>query len=387
MTIPKPKLFDAIVVGAGPSGSTVARDLVLHGHSVLLVEKDSYPGENSVCGGITQETYVSDLDLAPAVIERQLSRFHYHIGDSTYALNIPTLSFQRNVFDRFLAENAAKLGAQLLTGTLAHDVSIDGKVVVSLMNKSSAQKYTMESKLIVFADGPHTLANTTLGIGFERRAQDTAIAAIYEIEWPDNPLDAFELFVEPQISSCGYGWVFPKKHILNAGAYCLMSRIGNANIHAFLDYFVREFVPVAKYLVGRPRTRFAAAMIPIAPAKQVYGPRCLVAGDAAGMVEPIWGDGIGFSIAGAHIAAEVAHEALVKDQFSEAFLSSYQRRWEASHEWRMIRRYSTLLRLLLKILPKHNNPFRWIARTALRTYALLDGLNLEKTQRSDLLSG
>jgi len=374
--------FDVIVVGAGPSGSTVAMDLVQKGHKVLLVDKDTHPGEKNVCGGLMPENYASGLSIPSWAIERRLEAFRYHIDNKTYSMTLPAISFHRRVFDRYLAETAARLGAQLATDTFARGVTIGNEVVASLVDKQGRLD-TAESKLIVFADGPHTLANRTMGIGFDRHPTNTAIAAIYEVDSGNFSLEAFEHFVNSEVSPCGYGWIFPKRSVLNVGIYCLMSKIGNRNIHCMLDWFIEEFKPVARYLADRPRARFATALIPLTPAIKLFAHRTLVVGDAAGMVEPVWGDGIGFGIMGGHLAAEVAHKSLEFGRYDEAFLSEYQKQWEKSVEYRTIKRYSRLLRLMLTVIPERNNPFEWTTRVALRSYALY-GLKVRRGPDADL---
>src|SRR3990170_4724633 len=106
---------DAIVIGAGPAGSTAARLLAREGASVLLMDKHRFPRDKPCGGGVTlRAASVQDIDLSP-VIERTIygARFSLRLGQSFDRRYREPLTYmtQRRRLDQLLAERAAESGA------------------------------------------------------------------------------------------------------------------------------------------------------------------------------------------------------------------------------------------------------------------------------------
>jgi len=237
-------------------------------------------------------------------------------------------------------------GAELLVSTLATDVarSRDG-IIVRLKNRVTEETYEVKAKLAIFADGPSTLAFKKLGFGFGS-GNRKAFSAIYEVEWEDNPFECFEHFFNREVSPWGYGWIFPKRDVLNVGVMCLMSKM-RSNIKTYLDFLVNMHPIASKKLTGRSKLRFAAAIIPLQHANKIHGDRILVVGDAAGMVDPIVGAGIGYAIKGSALAARVAVKALEENSLDETSLSQFEREWKRGEIYKSIRKSQLLVTLFL----------------------------------------
>jgi len=318
----------------------------MRGYSVCLIEKDAYPGKSNVCAGGIDKVYVQNLNLTKEIIEKNISESIYHFPQQTYAVNTPGISVRRKVFDRFLAEKAVMEGAELLVSTLVTDVARSRNgMVVSLKNRVTGEKFWVKSKLVIFADGQNTLAFRKFGIGFGSRNRK-AFSAIYELKWEDNPLECFEFFFDREVSPWGYGWIFPKRDLLNVGVMCLMTMM-RSNIKTHLDFLVNKHPIASKNLAERAKLRFAAAIIPLQNANKIYGDRFLVVGDAAGMVDPIWGGGIGYAIRGSMLAARVSAKALEENSFNETFLSQFEREWKKGKTYKSIMKSQLLLTLSL----------------------------------------
>ncbi len=202
-------------------------------------------------------------------------------------------------------------------------VSKDGGVEVCLRDMRTGSPTTVNADLVIFADGPSSLSYRRFGLGFSRSPDRTFLAAIYELEWKNTPLDCFEFFFDRNVSPWGYGWIFPKRHVVNVGVGCLLSKL-NTNIRQNLDYLVNKHPLASKKLAGRKILRFASALIPVAPARETVGPRMLVVGDAAGIVDPLWGGGIGYAILTGKIAGQISVKAFAESDFSK---DSLQHHW------------------------------------------------------------
>lgn len=330
---------DVIVIGAGPAGSTTARMIARRGFSVILVDKNTHPGASSVCAGGMPMTTFRQTGLSPDIIEKKITRGVYHYPWGEQHLKLDHVSVLRNLFDMKLAEKAEEEGAELLSDVLVEDVHVKNDHV--FVSAKRSVKKLMRSELVVFADGPNTLAYRKFRIGFAPKADTTYVSVACEIKWEENPLNCFEFYYDYDISSWGYGWIFPKRDTLNVGVGCLYDRLSR-NIVKSLQYMLNVYPPTAEKLRDRNILWMSAALIPAAPAERIFGERMLVVGDAAGMVDPVSGGGIMYAINGGRLAADVCVYALEEEDFSRTFLSIYQRLWHKTEDYMHINLYYSL---------------------------------------------
>jgi flavin-dependent dehydrogenase len=226
---------DITVIGAGPGGSSAANIIAKAGYNVLLVEKDEYPGKSNVCGGGMSEQLADKLKLPDEIVEKRIPYEVHYFPWGVYENRQRHATVLRSKFDRYLAEKAVENGSKLGTSTKAVNIKReDGKVVVYTSNKNISH---ISSDIVIFADGVNTLAKQ-FGVGFKRNRNNTALGLVYEIEWKKNPVDRYEIFYGKNISKWGYGWIFPKKDLLNVGVGCQISKI-RGNIRDMMNYFMK----------------------------------------------------------------------------------------------------------------------------------------------------
>jgi digeranylgeranylglycerophospholipid reductase len=248
----------------------------------------------------------------------------------------------REKTDQFLARKAVKNGAELMTSTEVCDVNrSDDHMVISVKRRPREKIGEIRTRLVVFADGANTLANKKFGIGFQSRPDSTAMAATYDLKWQKNPMDSLEFFFSEDVSSAGYGWIFPRKNSINVGVGCLISKM-QQNIRHSLDQLL-----TSEKLHSLEVIRYGARLIPQSIPKQIHGDSILVVGDAAGTAEPFSGSGIANAIANAKVAAKVAIEALASKRLSGDFLARYDDAWMNTPNYETILRYHFLQRIAL----------------------------------------
>lgn len=235
--------------------------------------------------------------------------------------------------------------AELLSRTRARAIIREaaGQVAVTVTDLATHREITHRAHLVVFADGPNTLAPRSGNLGFVYAPAAAAVGLIYELAWPNTPLDHYEVHFDARVSPWGYIWVFPKRDLLNVGITILPSRGGSRHLEARL----RAFIESRPDLRERPVVRRAGAHIPVVPAARIYDDSMLVVGDAAGMVDALTEAGITNAVVGGRLTGQVACEALAASGLSAAFLSRYQSRWQDTSRYRMIRFQSSLTRALL----------------------------------------
>jgi geranylgeranyl reductase family protein len=343
-------VYDMIVIGGGPAGSTVANFVAEKGYNVLIVEKSRFPGEDNVCGGALSIKAFRESGADDNISEKWIFKGTHFFPWGEYHRGMKNVSFRREVFDNFLAEKAVESGAKLKTSTKVFDVKIgNGKSNVFLKDVNSGKESFESGITTVFADGPKTLAARKFpNLGFHSKPHNTALGMVYELEWKDNPLTDSEYYHGADFTWRGYGWIFPKKDLINVGVCAPLSALNKErkNIRSILDYFVYKHPISSKKLRGRRVLSLAAALIPLAPARKICAPSILVVGDAAGMVNPTWMGGLEYCIFAGKTAGRIIVKALEQQDYSEKFLSRYQISWENSEYFARIRKALLISRIL-----------------------------------------
>ncbi len=320
-------MFDVAVIGAGPAGSTASRYLAKQGLKVCIIDKDTFPRSKPCGGGFAQAL----LDDFPYVKKRaneflkgiaRLGILHSpnrHIALSGKVEMALTL---RTDFDNVLFESALEQGAVPYVGSRAKHITINsGSSQVELADGNS-----IKACMIVGADGVSSMVARESGL--LRRWPKSKITACRVAEVPARQDEIIDRYTEDLhyhfFASFGglpgYGWIFPKHETINIG-------LGIVGVHArglprVFEAFVRYLKSENLLMENADLSSVRGALVPTGgPAKETISRGCLIAGDAAGMVDPLTGGGIAYAMrAGRHASKAIAtafengleHETLVQ---------------------------------------------------------------------------
>ena len=312
-----------VVVGAGPAGSAAARAAALAGVAPLLVERDAVPGASNACGGVCALAYRDRLGLPAEVVEQEIVRTRLCVGGQTheFARTRPSyISFERAAFDAFLARRAAEAGAELLTNTRVAAVDASQRKLV-LQDRTTGAVREVVADMLLFADGPTTLAAEAFGIGHQPGPR-TRRAIYWDLEGEAAEPDMAELLVDMGQMATGYTWVFPKRGHVQVGVGAPYGTGGPP-----LPQRLASFVESRDDLRGRRILRRHGGVIPGHVAERFVADGAMVVGDAAGLVNPMTGGGIAFALRSGEIAGRVAAQAVRKGRTDAAALRAYPRRW------------------------------------------------------------
>jgi geranylgeranyl reductase family protein len=294
--------FDTIVVGAGPAGSTAALRLSRAGARVLLVDKARFPRDKPCGGGLTTRA-VRELPVEPDpvvehVVDRMEFRFRYGSSFERGSGRPLILMTQRRRLDHFLAEQAAEAGADFRDGVRvdsveAHEngarVTIDGSAV--------------EAAVLIGADGANGSTARSLGLG---GGYAHGVAFEGNVSYSDISRTEYEGLAAIELGTIpgGYGWVFPKGDHANVGVGGWEST-GPTLRQQLRDLCARRGIDEARVesLRGHrlPLRRAGTALA---------RDRALLIGDAAGLVDPLSGDGMYEAFVSSRLAAKAAMDVL-----------------------------------------------------------------------------
>jgi len=327
------------VVGGGPAGSSAAETLVKAGIETYLFERKL--NNAKPCGGAIPLCMVSEFDLPPEIIDRQVRNMKM-ISPSNIEVDLHLIKkdeyigmCRREILDGFLRDRAANLGANLINGTVHKlDIPTGDKEPYTLHyadhSNGSAQGVmkTLKVDLVIGADG----ANSRIAKAIEAGDYNYAIAFQERIRLPEDKMayyqDLAEMYVGSDVSPDFYAWVFPKYDHVAVGTGTM--KVNQAKIKQ-LQAGIRA--RAAKRLEGGEIIKVEAHPIPEHPRPRRVRGRVALVGDAAGTVTKSSGEGIYFAAKSARMCAETIVEASNNGARipTEADLKLYLKRWDKKY--------------------------------------------------------
>jgi geranylgeranyl reductase family protein len=313
--------FDVIVVGAGPAGSVTAHLLAAGGVRTLLVDRARFPRDKPCGGGVTlRGARLLPFAIGP-VVERQITTIgfrHPDLGAFAHGGLAPVvLMTQRKRLDAFMAEQAALAGAHFRDGVRVRTVELeeDGRPAVTFDDGSRAG-----AEVLVAADGANGICGRALQLG-EDRIFAPALEANVAYDAVGAGVEQHVALLEMGYVPGGYGWLFPKGDHANVGVGGWDSEGPHLRDHL-------RRVCERHDIAWSSLTEIRGHRLPMrGEATQVARGRALAVGDAAGLVDPLSGDGMYEAFSSAHVASACARDVL---EGRAADLSEYPARLDAA---------------------------------------------------------
>jgi len=340
--VPLRRRYDVVVVGAGPGGSVAARESAELGLSVLLLEKRQEVGSPVRCAeGMAHDLLVPFIEPDPHWISAEVSKAEITvIGDGTTATRQAEggrgYVLERRVFDRVLAEEAAKAGAQVMVKTAATGLLLEDGVVRGVVAQGPAGSMEIECAIVVGADGVESQVGPWAGLDTTLPLKDAMACAQYLLAGIEIDPACCYYYVGQEVAPGGYAWAFPKGEGKANVGLGVQADLATDSALNYLTHFIEGQPHLAQ---GSPVTLVVGG-VPVGPPLP-----CLVAnglmlvGDAARQVDPLTGGGIANAMLAGRLAAEVAAQAVAASDTSVAALALYEERWTASRGRKMARNY------------------------------------------------
>lgn len=342
------------MIGAGPSGCAAASYLAMHGHRVVIADSAQFPRDKTCGDGISplavrmliRLNVLSQVESEGAFrIENVLiqspmgkmnrSRFDESLGANEYALAMPRIDL-----DSILLKYALSSGAEAMLHTRIEEVQTDGDLITSLTAKhlDSNVRVKIQPRHVIFAVGAN--------IGFLRRCgftvntQNVSLAtrSYYSTSIP-LPKDYALYFDEELIP--GYGWVFPvANQRANIGIGVVRGRHRATSNIEMLDAFINRRVN-QEVLCGVTREDDVKGY-PIRSdygTQRIAGANWMLVGEAAGLVNPLTGEGIDLALYSGILASECLHAGIGLSQpYSRLYEAELSRRFRLLFVgWRICR--------------------------------------------------
>lgn len=321
-------IYDAIVVGGGPAGSTAADDLARRGRKVALLDR---AGRVKPCGGAIPPRLMRDFAIPEHLIVAR-ARSARIIAPSERHVDMPIDGgfvgmVDRDVFDEWLRTRACDSGAERIVGTfecIERDATGMAIVVIEVKGEAGAppRRMSLRTRSVIGADGANSaVARDCLPKGDKPKN----VFAYHEIiRTPGAASDGVrcDIYYQGHLSPDFYAWIFPHGETASIG-------VGSAQKGFSLRGAVKE-LRAHTGLASAETVRMEGAPIPLRPRRRWdNGKDVVVAGDAAGVVAPASGEGIYYAMWSGRAAADAVEELLVTGKARA--LTKARRRFMMSH--------------------------------------------------------
>jgi len=325
---------DVLVVGAGPGGSIAAKFAALKGMRTLLIEKRQEIGSPVRCAEGISKGWLPEcgIEADPRWISAtpEVARIFAPDGNcfmmkADRAGNEVGIVIDRHQFDKVLAADAARAGAQILLKTFATDVVRANGAVSGVVAKSFGSDVEIRARITIGADGFESQVGRWAGIRTQVKARDIVTTFQYQLAG----IDCDPRYCDFYAGSCapgGYIWVFPKgKDIANVGLGVQLSLLkGKGEPKAYLD---RWIATQPRFAEGKPLAMVAGAVSTNKPLPKTTTDGLMLVGDAARLIDPLTGGGIMNACISGKMAGEIAAQAIQIGDVSETFLQRYEQAW------------------------------------------------------------
>jgi geranylgeranyl reductase family protein len=380
---------DLLIVGAGPSGTVAAMYAARRGLKAIVVDRDTFP-RDKVCGDALSGKTMSVLDelglleavagLDGAEINHVILSSPEHVDcrvdmrskqhfDPLTGRHVPMRGYviRRQVFDHFLVQETRSRGIEVREGFAVKDllrddagcvVGVRGQPVGAASGNGHGQaEEEIRARVVLGCDGFSSIVARRTGL-YTHDPRHWLVALRCYYENVAGTTDELELHFVDEVRP-GYFWIFPLE---NGGANIGIGMIHSAMKRKQVDLRralaeVTSRAPFAeRFAEARPAEKPVGWNLPLGSRRRpCHGDGFLLLGDAASLIDPFSGEGIGNAFYSARIAAEVCQEAIAEGDTSARTLRRYEDRlWEAlgpelkvSYQMQQIGRVRPLLNFVI----------------------------------------
>ena len=330
--------WDVIVVGAGPAGIKAGEELVKRGLKTLVIDRKQEIGAPKRCGEGLSDRWIkiADLPVEPTWARQRINGAIL-VSPSGKIISVNTEELgkgggyiiERKMWEKLLAAKAIRAGTKFMLKANVIDVIKEDGYVKGVKVNYMGDILELRTKIVVAADGVDSRIGRMAGLNTTLPLVEMDSGFQYEMAGVKllDP-NKMELYFGTEVAPRGYVWIFPKgDDVANVG-------IGiNGNHDKTARYYLDKWIEEHKDRFEMASViEVNAGGIPVTkPVDEFVGNGIMLTGDAARMVNPIHGGGMGTALEAASMLADVAREAIDAGDVSKEKLEKYHKMWMDKH--------------------------------------------------------
>ncbi|MFX0010180.1 MAG: NAD(P)/FAD-dependent oxidoreductase [Candidatus Hermodarchaeota archaeon] len=338
------KIYDVCIVGAGPAGSTCAYYLAQEGFKPLILEKKEFP-RDKICGdAFTQRcyTHLERMGIMQKLIDENKGHWTAigglvsprgitYIGDSHAETGSHlVIAVKRKIMDEMLVKAAVNAGTELVENYSVSEVRFDDNQGTWIIKSKQVEQEEYRAKILVIADG--SSSHIAQSLGYIKEPPQAVCSRAYikagTYNFKYDGLTTFPMKIVP-----GY-CAFMREADNDVVFCCYIIPFGKAkteNLYKLHHDLIKNDPFISEAMGPNAELEeMKAAPIRFGGINQSYGDHLLIVGDAAGMIDPLTGEGLQYAMDAAEIAADTISEAFQKNDFTKSFLKRYHKLWMKS---------------------------------------------------------
>lgn len=372
-------MYDVIVVGAGPAGSSAARAAAERGLEVLLVDRELEVGVPDKCGEFVPSLkemrrlipLASDLERyfdppRDLIVNRtKYVRFVFP-NEREISVEFEGVVVERKLFDKHLANEAARAGADVATSVKVVDLLEGGRGVKA---KTLSGLMELESNVVVAADGAYSLVARRAGLPVSRDPLDYGVGFQYEMVNVDHDPDYVDMYIGEDVAPGTYAWIIPKgPDVANVGTGVRIPYVKwGLNVRDYQRNFVEKHPVASTKLRNAKPTAVKAGCIPVGgPIAEMVAGNVLAVGDAGGHTIPTVGGGIPTGL----VCGSIAGQVVASHVLDGGSLSGFDGAWRAQVGETI--ENSLRIRRMSDVAFKNAKMMDWVTRRGLLTREMME---------------
>ena len=372
-------MYDVIVVGAGPAGSSAARTAAERGLEVLLVDRELEIGVPDKCGEFVPALkemrrltpHANDLERyfdppRDLIVNRtKYVRFVFP-NEKEISVEFEGVVVERKLFDKHLANEAARAGADVATSVKVLDLLEGGRGVKA---KTLSGLVELKSKVVVAADGAYSLVARRAGLPVSRDPLDYGVGFQYEMVNVDHAPDYVDMYIGEDVAPGTYAWIIPKgPDVANVGTGVRVPYVKRGlNVRDYQRNFVEKHPVASIKLRNAKPTAVKAGCIPVGgPIKEMVAGNVLAVGDAGGHTIPTVGGGIPPGL----VCGSIAGEVVASHVLEGSSLSEFDGAWRA--EMGETLENSVRIRKMSDVVFKNARMIDWVTKRGWLTEEMIE---------------
>ena len=318
-------MYDAVIIGAGPVGGYLARELCSRNHSVLIIEEHDEVGRPFQCAGLVNPGAMKRVDLYDTVLS-EIWGANIHSPEGTVVsigdpARVRTFSVCRKLFDEAVVMQSIKNGAEILLCSKPKSVQLEIDRV-NMTVEAPNGPIEISTKLLCGADGAHSWVRKRFRMG---RPKENMIGFQIEVSGYENDSGRLDMYTGKSVAPGFFAWAIPSGETTRIGTWSKGDLLDDSSSEQCLVNLMKSPLWDGKFDNCREIGRFCG-LVPSGMVKKTMIERVALFGDAAGICKPTTGGGIGPGFKQVDLLIEDLSKAIIENDLSAKKMEKISRK-------------------------------------------------------------